>query len=251
MVLQYLVAVATSSSSAAPKQSWELCRMPIGNPWFARSIWQALGTHGSLEVTLVALHWEKFLQKIFTKGSFTVGVQQQHRLLQMSPPSTYSFKCQIQLQIIKLPPNKRRLVKGCGCFMWFLLDEGDYFPPQPSAVGLAAKIPALQIKALTTGQSANMKIRLVFQENLFLWPEDSFFQPQVLTEISQLRPIKIFCHIPAHTFLCSRITPLWFLTCKMKQKKFLPKQTLPSRYKRWQTAESRVTSYIIVQNFWA
>lgn len=146
----------------------------------------------------MTVHRERFLQmipKVFTKKSFPVGVQQQHGLLQVSPPSVLSFKCQTQLQIIKLPLNKRRLAKGCGCFMWFLLNEGDYFTAKPSTVGLAAKIPTLQIKAPTTGQSAKMKIRLVLWENLFLWPEVSFSQPQIFTEISQLRPVFLFSSV--------------------------------------------------------
>lgn len=172
--------------------------MPTANSWFTTSTHQALETHGSLEVTLVTVHREQFLQmipKVFTKKSFPVDVQQQNRLLQVSPPSAHSFKCQIPLQIIKLPPNKRRLLKACCCFMWFLLNEGHYFTAKPSTVGLAAKISTLQIKAPTTGQSAKMKIRLVLRENLFLWPEVSFSQPQVFTEISQLRPVFVFSSV--------------------------------------------------------
>lgn len=54
--------VATKSSSAAPNQSWELHRMPAGHPRFTISIYQALETHESLELTPVILNWEKFLQ---------------------------------------------------------------------------------------------------------------------------------------------------------------------------------------------
>lgn len=149
----------------------------------------------SLEVTLVTVHRQQLLQilKIFTKKSLPVGVQQEHWLPQISPPNTHPFKCQIQLQIIKLPPNKRRLEKGCGCFMWFLLNEGDYFTAKPSTVGLAAKILTLHIKAPTRGQSAKMKVRLVLRENLFLWLE--VFFSQVFTEISQLRPVFVFSSV--------------------------------------------------------
>lgn len=146
MVFQTLV--TSSFSAAAPDWNWELCRTSIGNSWLTTSTHQALETHRSSAVTLVTLRGAQFLQmtpEVFTKESFPVGVQQPYRLLQMSPPRVYSFKFQIQLQIIKLPANKRRLAKGCGCFMGFLLNEGDSFTAKPSRVRPAAKIPALQI----------------------------------------------------------------------------------------------------------
>lgn len=144
MVFQTLV--TSSFPAAAPDWSWELCRMSIGNFWLTTSIHQALETHRSSVVTLVTLRGAQFFQimpEVFAKESFPV--QQLYRLIQMSPPRVYSFKFQIQLQIIKLPANKRRLAKGCGCFMGFLLNEGDSFTAKPSTVRPAAKMPALQI----------------------------------------------------------------------------------------------------------
>lgn len=71
---------------------------------------------------------------------------------------------------------------------------------KPSTAGLAAKIPTSQIKAPTKGQSAKRKIRMVLGDNLFLWPEVSFSQPRIFTEICQLRPGLIFssAHRPYH-----------------------------------------------------
>lgn len=212
--------VTWSSSSAAPNWSWELCRMLMGNALFMTSTHQPLETHGSLEVTLwlcVGNNFSRWYQKPLPKR-IPLSVQQQHRFLQISPSSAHSFRCQIQQQIIKLPPNKRRLAKGCGCFMWFLLNEGDTFTAKPSTIGLAAKIPTLQMKAPTTGQSAKMKIRLVLQENLFLWPEVSFSQPQVFTETSHLRPAFIFSSVHRSYHYQSSDT------CKTNPKKFPPNQ---------------------------
>lgn len=83
--------------------------------------------------------------------------------------------------------------------MWLLLNEGHYFTTKTRKVGLAAKTPTLQIP--TTGQSAKMKIRLVLWENLFFWPEVSFSQVQVFTDISQLRFVLIFSFVHRYEFL--------------------------------------------------
>lgn len=59
-----------------------------------------------------------------------------------------------------------------------------------------------------------MKITLILQENLFLWPEVSFSQPQLFTEISQLRPVFIF------TFFHRSYSYEFSDMCKMKNEKF-------------------------------
>ena len=242
MVFQTLV--TSSCSSAAPNWSWELCRMQTGNSWFMTSTHQALETHLSLEVTLVTVHGEHFSK--WYRRSLPKRVSQW-----MSNNSIGFFRYLHPACIlwsasykIKLPPNKRTLVKGCGCFMWFLFNEGDYFTAKPSTAGLAAQIPTFQIKAPTTGQSAKMKIRLVLQESLFLWPEVFFSQPQVFTEISQDK----CSYLPLFT----GDTATSFLTCA-KQKTKSPLQTSSTQQIQKVASNQKHDnkSYITVQDFWA
>lgn len=147
----------------------------------------------------------------------------------LSPPRACSLRCQIQLKIAKLPPNKRRLPRGCGCFMWFLLNEGHYFTTKTRKVGLAAKTPTSQLP--TTGQSAKMKIRPVWWENLFFWPEVSFSQLQVFTGISQLRFVLI----------CSSVHRSHCYGFLLEKAKIPLKPAVQSRYKRRQIIKSRIT----------